>query len=47
MGGWVVGLGWLEVQRAVRASSIVVPRVLGQDSAQVPFTKDQHPVGSA
>lgn len=45
MGDWVVELGWLEVQRAVRASSIVVPRVLGQDNAQVPFTEDQHPIG--
>jgi hypothetical protein len=35
----VVGPGRVEVERAVRASSVVVPRVLGQDSAQVPFTK--------
>jgi hypothetical protein len=33
------------VERAVRASSVVVPRVLGQDSAQVPFAEDQHPIG--
>jgi hypothetical protein len=45
MGDWMVGLGWLEVQRAVRASSIVMPRVLGKNSTQVPFTEDQHPVG--
>jgi hypothetical protein len=45
IGDRVVGLGWVEVERAVRASSVVVPRVLGQDSAQVPFTEDQHPVG--
>jgi hypothetical protein len=32
VGDRVVGLGWLEVERAVRASSVVVPRVLDQDS---------------
>ncbi|MBV9160326.1 MAG: hypothetical protein JO281_01945 [Pseudonocardiales bacterium] len=37
--------GWVELERAVRALSVVVPHVLGQDSAQVPFTEDQHPVG--
>ena len=35
----------MELERAVRALSVVVPHVLGQDSAQVPFTEDQHPVG--
>ena len=45
VGDRVVRPGQLEVERAVRASSVVVPGVLGQDSAQVPFTEDQHPVG--
>jgi hypothetical protein len=27
------------------SSPVVVPRVPGQDFAQVPFTEDQHPVG--
>jgi hypothetical protein len=45
VGDRVVRPGRLEVERAVRASSVVVPGVLGQDSAQVPFTEDQHPVG--
>jgi hypothetical protein len=34
IGDRVVGLGWLEVERAVRASSVVVPRVRGQNSTQ-------------
>jgi hypothetical protein len=37
----------LEVERAVRTSSVVVPRVLGQNSTQVLFTEDQHPVGTS
>jgi hypothetical protein len=41
----VVGSGRMELKRAVRASSVVVPGVLGQDSAQVPFAEDQHSVG--
>jgi hypothetical protein len=35
----------VEVTRAVRASSVVVSRVLGQDNTQVPFAEDQHPIG--
>ena len=45
IGDRVVGLGWVEWERAVRASSVVVSRVLGQDSAQVLFAEDQYPVG--
>jgi hypothetical protein len=41
----VVGPGRVEVERAVRASSVVVSRVLGHDSAQVPFAEDQHSIG--
>jgi hypothetical protein len=41
----VVGSGWLEVEGAVRSSSVVVPGVRGQGSTQVPFTEDQHSVG--
>ena len=33
-----------ELEGAVRASSVVVPPVLGQDSSQVPFAEDEHPV---
>jgi len=41
----VLGRAGVEVTRAVWASSIVVSRVLGQDSTQVPFAEDQHPIG--
>jgi hypothetical protein len=35
----------LELERAVWTSSVVVSRVLGQDSTQMPFVEDQHAVG--
>jgi hypothetical protein len=34
-----------EVQSSMRPLSVVVPRVLGKDAAQVPLAEDQHPVG--
>src|SRR6266581_1264683 len=40
----VVGPWWLELQRAVRSSPVVVPGILGHNDAKVPFAEDQHPV---
>jgi len=41
----VVGPGWLELERAVRSSPVVVPGISGHHDAQVSFAEDQHPVG--
>ena len=41
----VVGPWWLELERAMRSSPVVVPGILGHHDAQVPFAEDQHPVG--
>jgi hypothetical protein len=41
----VVGPWWLELERAVRSSPVVVPYVLSHNDAKVPFAGDQHPVG--
>jgi hypothetical protein len=43
VGDWVIRPGRLEVERAVRTSSVVVPRVLGQDSTQVPAPSSPAP----
>jgi hypothetical protein len=45
IGDGVVGPGWLELERAVRSSPIVVPSIPGHHAAQVSFAEDQHPVG--
>ena len=34
-----------EVPSSMRPLSVVAPRVLGKDAAQVPLAEDQHPVG--
>jgi predicted ATPase len=41
----VVGPRWAELTAAMRAPSVVVALVLGQDRPQMPFAEDQHPVG--
>ena len=41
----MVGPGRPELAAAVRASSVVVAAVLGENRSQVPFAEDQHPVG--
>jgi hypothetical protein len=41
----VIGPGWLELERTVRSSPVVVPGIFGHHAAQVPFAEDKHPVG--
>ncbi len=41
----MVGSRWSELPGPVRAVAVVVPGVLGQHPAEVPFAEDQHPVG--
>ncbi len=36
---------WLKAAAAVRSSSVVVGRVPGQDSTQMPLTENRYPVG--
>ena len=43
--GRVIGPRRAEVTAAMRAPSVVMGLVLGQDSSQMPFAEDQHPVG--
>jgi len=45
VGGEVAGPGRAEFAAAVGPLSVVVPGIPGEDRPQVPFTKDQHPVG--
>jgi len=45
VGGGVVGLGWLELECAVRSSPVVVPGIFGHHDAQVSLAEEQHPVG--
>ena len=45
VGGWVVGPRWAELAAAMRAPSVVMGFVLGQDHSEMPFTEGQHPVG--
>jgi hypothetical protein len=45
MGARMIRPWRLEVERAVRASTVVVAQVLGQNGTEMPFTEDQHPVG--
>ena len=41
----VAGPGWLELERAVRSSPVVVPGILGHHDTQVSLAENQHPVG--
>jgi hypothetical protein len=43
--GRVAGPGRAELAAAMRALSVVMALVLGQDRPQMPFAEDQHPVG--
>ncbi len=40
----VIGPGWTKLTAAMRASSVVVGLVPGQDRPQMSFAGDQHPV---
>jgi len=45
IGYGVVRPGWLELERAVRSSPVVVPGILGHHDTQVSLAENQHPVG--
>jgi hypothetical protein len=45
IGYGVVGPGWLELERAVWSSPVVMPGIFGHHAAKVSFAEEQYPAG--